>query len=79
MKKSLLSCLFALLTLMSFPASAQDVEMSDALVANGKIYIVVAVLLILLIGLFIYLISLDRRMRKLENAMPSTDKEQRNA
>jgi hypothetical protein len=42
------------------------VEMDDALVANGKIYIVVGVLSVILTGLFIFLISIDYRLRKLE-------------
>lgn len=40
--------------------------MADALVANGKIYIVVTVLLVLLAGIFLYLIRLDRRMTRME-------------
>jgi hypothetical protein len=44
----------------------QDVEMADKLVSNGKIYIVVGVLSVVLAGLFIFLISIDFRLRKLE-------------
>ncbi len=33
---------------------------------NGKIYVVVAVMLIILMGLILYLIRLDRKITKLE-------------
>lgn len=64
MKKALLSSLF-IITLLY--ANAQDrVEMADTLRSNGKIYVVVAVLVILFIGLFAFLISIDRKVSKLE-------------
>jgi CcmD family protein len=34
--------------------------------SNGKIYVVVAVCLVILIGLFVYVAGLDRKIRKLE-------------
>ena len=40
--------------------------MAGLMRSNGKIYVVVAVLLIILIGLFIYLINLDRKLSRLE-------------
>lgn len=47
-------------------AQTQQVEMADGMRSNGKIYIVVAVCLTILIGLFLYLFSLDRKIAKLE-------------
>lgn len=47
-------------------ASATGVEMADAFRGDGKIYVVVAVLIIILIGVFIYLIRLDRKVSRLE-------------
>jgi hypothetical protein len=41
-------------------------EMVDTLRSNGKIYVVVAVLSLILLGLFLYLIQLDRKIRNLE-------------
>ena len=41
-------------------------QMADALRASGKIYVVVSVLLIILLGLFIYLINTDRKITRLE-------------
>ncbi len=52
--------------------SAQDTlqkekpQMAELMRSNGKIYVVVAVLLIILGGLFIYLINLDRKISRLE-------------
>lgn len=46
---------------------AQDPKSNtDFMRSNGRIYVVVAVLTAILIGLFIYLIRLDRKMSKLE-------------
>ena len=47
---------------------AQDVkpEMADVMRDNGKIYVVVAVCLTILIGLFIYVFLVDRKISRLE-------------
>ena len=52
--------------LLSFFANAQDVKMADAMKENGKIYVVIAVMLTILAGLILYLIRLDRKISKLE-------------
>jgi heme/copper-type cytochrome/quinol oxidase subunit 2 len=41
-------------------------QMAEAMRSNGKIYVVVAVLLIILAGLFLYLIQTDRKLSRLE-------------
>ena len=41
-------------------------QMADFMRQNGKIYVVVAVVVTILIGLFIYLISVDRKLSRLE-------------
>jgi hypothetical protein len=41
-------------------------QMAELMRSNGKIYVVVAVLVIILGGLFIYLINLDRKISRLE-------------
>ena len=46
--------------------AAQPVEMADAMRADGKIYVVVAVILTILAGLILYVISIDRKIGKLE-------------
>jgi hypothetical protein len=54
--------------LFSSIAFAQDAkpEMADVMRGNGKIYVVVAVCLTILIGLFIYVFLLDRKISRLE-------------
>jgi CcmD family protein len=67
MKKiiSLLTLFFVFLVAMGQDGDG-PVEMADALRSNGKIYVVVAVLVVILLGLFIYLFRLDRKITKLE-------------
>ena len=50
----------------AFAQSAEAPEMADALRANGKIYVVAAVVGIIVAGLLLYLIALDRKVSKLE-------------
>ena len=47
---------------------AQDAkpEMADMMRSNGKIYVVVAVCLTILVGLFIYVFLIDRKISRLE-------------
>jgi CcmD family protein len=59
------------LILSSFAQQAEDVEMADAMRASGKIYVVVTVLAILFTGIVVYLISLDRKISKLEKESAS--------
>lgn len=47
--------------------SAQNAEMADTFRAEGKIYVVVAIVLIVLTGLIVYLFFLDRKLSKLEH------------
>ena len=51
---------------LAFFANAQDVKMADVMKENGKIYVVIAVMLTILAGLVLYLIRLDRKISKLE-------------
>jgi CcmD family protein len=41
-------------------------QMADAMRANGKIYVVVAVVSIILLGIFLYVIRLDKKISQLE-------------
>ncbi|MFN8417480.1 MAG: hypothetical protein U0U66_14195 [Cytophagaceae bacterium] len=61
--------LFNLLVLPLTSAMAQasdEVAMADTFRQDGKIYVVVAVLSIILVGIFIYLMSIDAKINKLE-------------
>lgn len=44
----------------------QNVEMADTMRANGKIYVVVAVMLIIFAGLTFYLYRMERKVSALE-------------
>lgn len=50
-------------------ASAQNAEMADTFRSDGKIYVVVAIILIVLVGLITYLFMLDRKVSKLEKML----------
>jgi len=58
-------------------ASAQNAEMADAFRADGKIYVVVAIILIVLTGLIVYLFMLDRKMKKLEKMLEEKEQTKR--
>jgi len=47
-------------------AAAKKVEMADRFRADGKIYVVVAVLTLILLGLILYVARLDRKIGRLE-------------
>ncbi len=55
-----------LMAFLPVSAFAKDVEMADILHENGKIYVVVGVIAIIFIGLVVYLITIDRRLTKIE-------------
>lgn len=55
---------------VSFGWAQQSIEMADVMRSNGKIYVVVAVLLLILLGLIAYLVVLDRKVSKLEKQKP---------
>jgi CcmD family protein len=62
-----LLCLFmGILFTASSYAQSKEVDMADVMRSNGKIYIVVAVCLTILIGLFFYVFLIDRKISKLE-------------
>ena len=54
---------------MAQQAGNSEVEMADMLRSSGKIYIVVAVVTIIMTGLIIYLVSLDRKLTKIEKKL----------
>lgn len=58
---------FAQLMLL-FQQNNMAIEMADKLRDNGKIYVVVAIMTILFLGFLIYLISIDRKISKLEQS-----------
>lgn len=61
---------FLLVLLLSFitvfAQNDQSVEMADVFRSSGKIYVVIATIAIVFIGLAIFLFSIDRRLKKIE-------------
>lgn len=53
------------LSLMTF-AQDKKTEMADMMKENGRIYVVVAVVLTILIGLILYMVRLDKKISRLE-------------
>ena len=64
--KKIIFALTLLLTSVKLFAQSNEVEMADTLRSNGKIYVVVFCIVIILAGLLIYLFSLDKRLKKIE-------------
>ena len=63
---------FVALTLSTIVIKGQDSlqgekpQMAEGMRSNGKIYVVVAVLVIILTGLIVYVVRLDRKLSRLE-------------
>ncbi len=57
-----------LMLLTALQVSAQDsgIEMADRLREDGKIWVVVGVILLIFTGVIIYLVRLDRKIARLE-------------
>ncbi len=60
-----------LLVLFSFThlfllAQEGKVEMADTMRSNGKIFVVVAVIITIFAGIILYLVRLDRKLTRLE-------------
>ena len=64
-----ISLAFLFILFCTATAAAQEnssVAMADTMRSNGKIYVVVAVILTIFAGIIIYLVRLDRKMTRLE-------------
>jgi len=80
MKKIKYLLIFSLL-IMSLGLSAQKteiveedyandkIEMADAMRADGKIYVLVAIIVTLFVGFIIYAIMTERKVKKLEKSL----------
>ncbi len=49
-------------------AQDKDAQMADTMRSNGRIYVVVAVVLTILIGLLLYIVRLDKKITNLERS-----------
>ena len=66
MKQFLLSIILLIFTISQSVAQSSEIEMADTMRSNGMIYVVVAVLAIVLSGIILYLINIDRKISKME-------------
>ena len=58
---------FLCISLCSLAQEGEKVKMADMMRSNGRIYVVIAVMLTILTGLVLYLVRLDKKIKKLEN------------
>jgi len=66
MRKILVLAFLLMSYLDAFAQQSQGVEMADEMRSSGKIYVVIATIVLIFIGLAIYLFSIDRRLKKIE-------------
>jgi CcmD family protein len=57
------------------PVNASDysnssVEMADLMRSEGKIYVLVGIIVIVFVGIIVYLISTDRKISQIEKNLP---------
>ena len=65
-KKIIVAFMLLMMMSMNLAAQEKEVEMADTMRSNGRIWVVVAVMLTILVGLILYLWRLDRKIGKLE-------------
>lgn len=67
---------FALTMLISQAASAEQLSvLEETFFSSGKIYVVVTVCMVILIGIFIYLFRTERKLKELEQEVYAKNKE----
>jgi len=71
MRKTIATAILALVHLSLFAQS--EVEMADTLRSEGKIYVVVAIMLVIFFGLIGYLVLMDRKISRLEKKISEKD------
>jgi len=64
--RQIISTLVLMLLFTITNAQTSQPEMADLMRENGKIYVVVGVIVLIFLVLFGYLISLDRKISKIE-------------
>lgn len=69
MKKiSHLIALFAFLLSSTFLAAQEKSGFQNTMRSNGRIYVVITVILVILAGLILYLVRLDKKISKIEKS-----------
>jgi CcmD family protein len=70
--KKIISITFTVLFLLTASTlrAQQEVGMADTLRSEGKIYVVVAIMVVVFTGIAAYLFLLDRKVTRLEKRIP---------
>ncbi len=70
-KKKFLFLFFTFFAVLSSFAEGREegAEMADVMRQSGKIYVVVAVLALIFVGIVVYLYTIDRKVTKLEKKL----------
>ena len=64
--KKIVLLLMLILNCVAVFAQSTDVQMADTFRSSGKIYVVIAIIAIIFVGLAVYLFSMDKRIGKIE-------------
>lgn len=64
--KKFLVAIILILSAVQLYAQEGGVEMAGVMRSEGKIYVVVVCIVLILLGLLVYLFSMDKRLKKLE-------------
>ena len=67
--KKVIKILLGLLLIINQTLFAQDVQMADTMRSEGKIYVVVTIILVIFFGLIAYLVYTDLKISKLEKRL----------
>jgi len=73
MNRTKITAILPLLLLLTGETFGQEAEMADGLRAEGKIYVLVAIILVILAGLFYFVLRLDSKVSRLEKASEKKD------
>jgi CcmD family protein len=69
LKKAISALIFAGITKHSFAQQVNEIAMADTMRAEGKIYVVIAVIALVFAGIAAYLIYIDRKVSRIENEL----------
>ena len=68
-KLNLKKVILFVLLLISNLAFGQQIEMADKMRESGKIYVVIAVLVTVFVGIVVYLLAQEKRIKKIEKEL----------
>lgn len=67
MNSKTLAFFFMLLSAIASAQTAEGPQMADALRENGKINVVIGVILVIFISIVVFLVILERKLKRIEN------------